>query len=237
MEDGCPDGCVRKDQNTNKEQSSSKIDFEPSNLGTKEYWDHAYERELEWFRASGETSGVWFGEESMDRILKWIEKQNIPKDAALLDVGTGNGVLLVELAKAGFTNLSGIDSSKTAVELAKAVVEKEGLLSLKIQVADFLHLFPCLSHYEICIDKGTFDVISLGFDHPGEKLRSYRQSLLNVLKNGGLYVITSCNWTKQELVNHFNEGFELLEELPTSRFHFGGTTGNTVTVLVFKRKE
>ncbi|XP_051883467.1 EEF1A lysine methyltransferase 2 [Pristis pectinata] len=230
-------GGVKLEKEPNKNQSPSNIDFQPSKLGTKEYWDHAYERELECFRESGDTSEVWFGKESMDRIRNWLEKQNIPKDVALLDIGTGNGELLVELAKAGFTNLSGIDNSSTAVELAKAVAEKEELLSLKLQVADFLHPFPCLSHYEICIDKGTFDAISLSFDHPGEKLRRYHQSLLNVLKNGGLFLITSCNWTKQELVNHFNEGLELLEELPTPKFHFGGKTGSSVTVLVFKRKE
>ncbi|XP_072095541.1 EEF1A lysine methyltransferase 2 [Mobula birostris] len=236
MEDGCSHGAVRLEEERDENQSSSNIDFQPSKLGTKEYWDHAYERELEVFRESGDTSEVWFGEESMDRILNWLEKHDIPKDSAMLDIGTGNGVLLVQLAKAGFTNLSGIDNSSTAVELAKAVAEKEGIFSLKLQVADFLNPMPYLSHYEICIDKGTFDAISLSFDNPAEKLRHYHQSLLNVLKNGGLFLITSCNWTKQELVNHFNEGLELLEELLTPKFHFGGKTGSSVTVLVFKRK-
>ncbi|XP_072883717.1 EEF1A lysine methyltransferase 2 isoform X1 [Hemitrygon akajei] len=237
MEDGCSHGVVRLEGDRNESQSSSNVDFQPSKLGTKEYWDHAYERELKGFNESGETSEIWFGEESMDRILNWLEKHNIPKDAAMLDIGTGNGVLLVELAKARFTNLSGIDNSSTAVELAKAVAEKEGILSVNFQVADFLNPAPYLSHYEICIDKGTFDAISLSFDNPGEKLRRYHQSLLNVLKNGGLFLITSCNWTKEELVNHFNEGLELLEELPTPKFHFGGKTGSSITVLVFKRKE
>ncbi|XP_069755830.1 EEF1A lysine methyltransferase 2 isoform X2 [Narcine bancroftii] len=199
-------------------------------------WDHAYERELKCFRESSETSEVWFGKESMDRIRRWLEEQNIPKHAALLDIGTGNGVLLIELAKVGFTNLSGIDYSASAVELAKAVTKKEEL-SLKLQVADFLHPFPCLSHYEICIDKGTFDAISLSYEHPEEKLRRYHQSLLKVLRNGGLFLITSCNWTKEELVNHFSEGLELQEELSTPKFQFGGKTGSTVTVLVFKRKD
>lgn len=38
-----------------------------------------------------------FGEESMDRVLRWMEEEEIPEDAAILDIGTGNGVLLVEL--------------------------------------------------------------------------------------------------------------------------------------------
>ncbi|XP_067909452.1 EEF1A lysine methyltransferase 2 isoform X2 [Heterodontus francisci] len=200
-------------------------------------WDHAYERELQSFYDSGDIGEIWFGEESMDRIITWLETQKIPKDAALLDIGTGNGVFLVELAKAGFTNLTGIDNSSTAVELAKAIAEKEEVLSLKLQVADFLHIFPNLSPYEICIDKGTFDAISLSPDHPAEKQSLYRQALHSVLKGGGMFLITSCNWTKEELVNHFSEGFEMLQELPTPKFQFGGKIGNSVTALVFKQKE
>lgn len=38
-----------------------------------------------------------FGEESMIRIIRWLEKEKVPLDSSLLDIGTGNGVLLVEL--------------------------------------------------------------------------------------------------------------------------------------------
>lgn len=38
-----------------------------------------------------------FGEESMSRVLRWMDKANIPKDASILDIGTGNGAFLVEL--------------------------------------------------------------------------------------------------------------------------------------------
>ena len=33
----------------------------------------------------------------MRRILKWMDKAQIPENAAILDIGTGNGALLVEL--------------------------------------------------------------------------------------------------------------------------------------------
>lgn len=35
----------------------------------------------------------------------------------------------------------------------------------------------------------------------------------------------------------FLAGFELVQELPTPRFQFGGVTGNSVTALVFKRND
>lgn len=40
---------------------------------------------------------VRFGEESMSRVLRWMEKAKIPEDATILDIGTGNGAFLVEL--------------------------------------------------------------------------------------------------------------------------------------------
>lgn len=33
----------------------------------------------------------------------------------------------------------------------------------------------------------------------------------------------------------FFSGFELIRELPTPHFQFGGVTGNSVTALVFQR--
>ena len=38
-----------------------------------------------------------FGEQSMGRVIRWMEKAEVPKNASILDIGTGNGVLLVEL--------------------------------------------------------------------------------------------------------------------------------------------
>ncbi|XP_044881867.1 EEF1A lysine methyltransferase 2 isoform X4 [Mauremys mutica] len=176
-------------------------EFGPSALGTKEHWDAAYESELQIFQESGDAGEIWFGEESMIRLIRWMEKQKIPLDSSVLDIGTGNGVLLVELVK------------------------------------DFLTPSAELSGFQICIDKGTFDAISLNPDNAAEKRKQYVKSLCTVLKMEGFFLITSCNWTKEELLNEFKEGFEILEELPTPKFCFGGRIGNSVTALVFQRKK
>uniref|UniRef100_F7CDL7 EEF1A lysine methyltransferase 2 n=1 Tax=Equus caballus TaxID=9796 RepID=F7CDL7_HORSE len=72
-------------------------DFVPSALGTREHWDAVYERELQTFQECGDTGEIWFGEESMNRLIRWMQKHKIPLDASVLDIGTGNGVFLVEL--------------------------------------------------------------------------------------------------------------------------------------------
>lgn len=33
----------------------------------------------------------------MNRVLRWMDKAEVPKNAAILDIGTGNGVFLVEM--------------------------------------------------------------------------------------------------------------------------------------------
>ncbi|RLW02118.1 hypothetical protein DV515_00007461 [Chloebia gouldiae] len=270
--------------------------FSPSVLGTREHWDAAYERELQTFQDIGDTGEIWFGEESMVRIIRWLEKHKVPLDSSVLDIGTGNGVLLVELvedfkavmeigcyttaqenlchqklkllislreislimvivessdssimvevrnrkilfAKSGYMNLTGIDYSPSAIQLSEKVREKEGMSNIKLKVEDFLAPSAELSGFDICIDKGTFDAVSLDPSDAAGKRKLYVGSLGRVLKPEGFFLITSCNWTKEELLNEFREGFEILEELPTPKFCFGGRIGNSVTALVFQRKK
>ncbi|XP_011898641.1 PREDICTED: methyltransferase-like protein 10 isoform X1 [Cercocebus atys] len=210
--------------------------FVPSALGTREHWDAVYERELQTFREFGDTGEIWFGEESMNRLIRWMQKHKIPLDASVLDIGTGNGVFLVELAKFGFSDITGIDYSPSAIQLSGSVIEKEGLSNIKLKVEDFLNLSTQLSGFHICIDKGTFDAISLNPDNAIEKRKQYVKSLSRVLKVKGFFLITSCNWTKEELLNEFSEetgfrhvaqaGLEYLasSDLPTSASQSAGIT-------------
>ena len=92
-----------------------------------------------------------------------------------------------------------------------------------------------LSGFHICIDKGTFDAISLNPDNAIEKRKQYVESLSRVLKVKGFFLITSCNWTKEELLDDFVEGSELFKELPTPTFSFGSQSGNCVATLVFQK--
>ncbi|KAM9366054.1 EEF1A lysine methyltransferase 2 isoform 3-T3 [Pholidichthys leucotaenia] len=206
-------GC---DNNSDSEEDGcSDSDFGTSELGTKAYsrgranntsqhhssrrWEETYQKELETFKDVGDVGEIWFGEESMSRVLRWMDKAKIPENAAILDIGTGNGAFLVELEM------------------------------------DFLHCQSELKGFDVCIDKGTFDAISLNPNNTTEGKKHYTQALKDVLKENGLFAITSCNWTKEQLLERFSDGFEFVEELPTPRFQFGGKTGNSVTALIFRR--
>ncbi|XP_053292127.1 EEF1A lysine methyltransferase 2 [Pleuronectes platessa] len=230
MEDtrGCGDA-------TDPGNKCSDNDFGPSKLGTKEHWDDAYEKELETFKDIGDIGDIWFGEESMSRVLRWMERAEIPENAAILDIGTGNGAFLVELAKHGYRNLSGIDYSPASVELARNVLQAEDLTDVTLKEMDFLNHQGQLKDFDVCIDKGTFDAISLNPHNTDEGKELYVQALKDALKDKGFFTITSCNWTKEQLRHRFTEGFEFVQELPTPSFQFGGERGNTVSALIFKR--
>ena len=117
----------------------------------------------------------------------------------------GTGVFLVELAKFDFSDVNGIDYSP-AIQLSGSITEKEGLSNITLKAEDFLNPSTKLSGFHICIDKGTFDAISLNPDNAIEKRKQYVESLSRVLKVKGFFLITSCNWTKEELLDEFSEG-------------------------------
>lgn len=73
---------------------------------------------------------------------------------------------------------------------------------------DFLNCQGQLNGFDVCIDKGTFDAISLNPDDTKDGKKLYVQTLKDALKDKGLFVVTSCNWTKEQLLNRFSEGEE-----------------------------
>jgi len=219
------------------------IDLNPSNLGTREHWEETYSTELQNYEESNgvDVGEIWFGFESERRITNWITRKGLAKNTAIVDIGCGNGSMLLNLHKLGFTNLFGIDFCQPAVDLASKVAEDKGATSVHYIVADITATeethkeCPDLFHrtFDICIDKGTYDAICLSPENSKEKRLSYVQNLRKILVRNGFFIITSCNWTKDELVAQF-KGLDLMDELPTPTMQFGGRAGRTVTALVFK---
>lgn len=71
-------------------------EFEGSVLGTQEYWDAVYEREVKNFDEFGDVGEIWFGKHVENGMLSWIVA-NERKGASIIELGCGNGHLLVQL--------------------------------------------------------------------------------------------------------------------------------------------
>ncbi|XP_031571768.1 EEF1A lysine methyltransferase 2-like [Actinia tenebrosa] len=211
----------------------------PSRLGTKEYWDEAYQKEQENFEDIGDVGEIWFGEGSMNRMIKWIKKSSrITKDSSMLDIGCGNGMLAIRLAEEGYTNVTGTDYSSGAVQLSQSIAKQEGV-DIKFMECDILNLSnsSLSGHtFDVCLDKGTYDAISLNPQDSTRCRALYIKAVACLLPENGFFIITSCNWTKSELVEQFKEDFTLLDEIPSPSFSFGGQAGNTVTSLIFVKR-
>ena len=213
----------------------------PSKLGTKTYWEDAYDLELSNFVCDGDEGDVWFGEGITRKMVNWIDK-NVSRDEPILDLGTGNGITLIHLHKKGFKSLKGVDYSEKAVQLARLVSEKHQAEEIAFEQLDILsNEVPENQEYSVILDKGTYDAICLNPQQPLIECKTkYQSFIIKNLRSGGYFLITSCNWTREELMNQFVSDedakfLEFVDEIPTVSMTFGGKTGNNVTSLIFRR--
>lgn len=105
--------------------------------------------------------------------------------------------------------------------------------------------------WDVVLDKGTFDAISLsaGVDaRTGRRVaESYRDRVLPLVRPGGLFLVTSCNWTEDELARWFvpprdaaaaaaaDARFEQVGRVDYPSFSFGGVKGSTISTLCFRK--
>jgi EEF1A lysine methyltransferase 2 len=105
------------------------------------------------------------------------------------------------------------------------------------------------SGWDVLLDKGTFDAITLSAegDEEGQRLwKVYRDRVLACLNMGGVLLITSCNWTEAELrgmmegsdAESQDQGPARLRQVGKVQyksFSFGGAAGQTICTLCFRK--
>ncbi|OQO00808.1 hypothetical protein B0A48_13495 [Cryoendolithus antarcticus] len=229
--------------------------LDPSELGTKDYWDKAYTRELSNHATAPDDEGtIWFDESNAEdavcQLLDRLEEEGHfdRTTARVLDLGTGNGHMLFTLREEEWEGeLVGVDYSATSVELARRIGEARELeegQEVTFEEWDMLNQPPgdwFGEGFEVVLDKGTFDAISLMPREDGEAPVSdvYRRTAEGLAKTNGLFVVTSCNWTKEELCGWLapiEGGLEFLQEAKYPSFKFGGSTGQSVVTVAFQKK-
>ena len=213
---------------------------------------------------------VWFSENNAEEaVMKQLSKLHysvlLRRDnpnlgstpSRFLDLGTGNGHMLFELREPDDTGLSwngelvGVDYSEASVQLARRIAEQKhndhhlDTKQIRFERWNLLQEHPgdwLADGFDVVLDKGTFDAISLMdydkfMDHPCEV---YRKKVTPLIKPGGFLFVTSCNWTKQELLQWLvldDGGLMYYDEAKYPTFSFGGKTGQTTVTIIFRRKE
>lgn len=253
----------RRKKNTALPENITIQELPPSALGTHVYWTQNYIKDIENYQSRGSVGEIWFEEGSQTRIINWMEKhldkvmgfatkekkdeaegtdaESPRKNLHIADVGCGNGMFLIELGRLGYKRLHGIDYSPEAIFLASSIARDQDLLYITYRVlnlTDNEHIESVISEkYDIVHDKGTYDAISLNPDNPRLKRLAYCKSIEHLVAPKGLFIITSCNWSEDEIRVTFKDAFDFLATIPTPTFNFGGKVGNLVTSAVFRKKE
>jgi len=219
----------------NQDQSTEELN--PSALGSKKYWDKSYNVELENFNAHGDVGEIWFGEDIMLKMISCVNKYAEGKESRIVDLGCGNGMTLLELARLDYTNLVGMDYSQNAISLCENLFSKQDCKPVEFKVADLLSEEFVEQSFDICLDKGTYDAVSLIPDaNQFESRQKYLKNVHRLLTPDGIFILASCNWTTSELTTQTQALFSLNEVVKTPQFSFGGKTGNVVSLIVLKRK-
>ena len=93
--------------------------------------------------------------------------------------------------------------------------------------------------WDVVLDKGTFDAITLSEeqDESGRRIcEGYKERVMPLIREGGIFLVTSCNWTEEELGAWFKgEGLEFVESIAYKSFSFAGRKGQTISSVCFRK--
>ncbi|CDK28070.1 unnamed protein product [Kuraishia capsulata CBS 1993] len=218
-------------------------------------WDDFYAKEKSNFESNPEDTGeCWFDDSDAEaKMIQFLsdkigELEAISDSSRICDLGTGNGHLLFELRNEGFEGpLVGVDYSERSVEFATKVATAEDFENVTFSQCDILspdHPFfeeirASSGEFDILLDKGTLDAIALSEDlYENNTKRGhlvYPKCVAPLLKKGGIALITSCNFTTEELISIMTTDglYEVWDKVNYPTFQFGGIQGSTVCTIAF----
>ena len=151
--------------------------------------------------------------------------------------------MLFALLEEGFRGkILGVDYSAQSIELARRIaMERQFQDEVAFKIWDVLNDRDKdgdgqdIGQWNVVLDKGTFDAVSLsGIPNIEEQ---YVQNVKRLVAQGGILLVTSCNWTEAELKKWFlnNDDLEYHGRVAYPSFKFGGATGQSISSICFRR--
>ncbi|PWJ42774.1 class I SAM-dependent methyltransferase [Sediminitomix flava] len=179
-------------------------------IDKKQYWDNVYQEkqthEVSWYQKTPSTS------------LDIINKLDLPKTAKIIDIGGGESYLVDHLLEQGFTDITVLDISETAILRTQKRLGAKAQ-NVKWIIADIAEFEPT-EKYDLWHDRATFHFL-LEEDEINHYLNSIRKGLT---EDGNLVIGTfteegprMCSgvivkqYTEESLTNLVHDSFQKLE--------------------------
>jgi 2-polyprenyl-3-methyl-5-hydroxy-6-metoxy-1,4-benzoquinol methylase len=151
--------------------SNKKLIFKNHKMDKQAHWEQIYQtkslQEVSWYQPKPETS------------LSLIHQWNTAKDAAIIDVGGGDSLLADYLIEDGFTNITVMDISESALMRAKGRLGNKAKL-IKWVVADAANFSPT-EQYDVWHDRAAFHFLTQEAD-----IRNYIQTVQTAIRPNGV---------------------------------------------------
>lgn len=226
-------------------------------------WNNFYKKEQDNFNENEEDTGeCWFDDSDAESkmiqfIIDKLNEEEFPEQISsqsvvrFLDLGTGNGHLLFQLLEDineeyegdKTFEYTGIDYSPDSVKFASGVAKRKySELKVNFEQVDLLQESCSFlqNKFDILLDKGTLDAIALNqeplVDFNGKiGMDVYASQVEKMMVQGSILLITSCNFTKDELIKIITKdtNLEVWDEINYPSFQFGGVKGSTVVSIAF----
>jgi 2-polyprenyl-3-methyl-5-hydroxy-6-metoxy-1,4-benzoquinol methylase len=180
-------------------------------MNTKTHWEHIYE-------TKAPTHVSWF-QEHAQYSMQYIHNTGIEKTSEIIDVGGGASTLVDDLIQDGYQNLTVLDLSGTALQVARQRLGSRAVvvnwLEADITQADLPH-----DAYDVWHDRAVFHFLTQANDR-----RHYIDIVRHSVRKGGHVIVATfapdgperCSglqvmrYSPESLHGEFGDGFEIVD--------------------------
>ena len=203
-------------------------------MQNKEYWENVY-------TTKATDSVSWF-QEHAEISLSLIQNANIEKNASIIDIGGGASTLVDDLVLNGYSKISVLDLSNTALETSQS---RLGLAAEPINwlVADITKIHFPEHEFDLWHDRAVFHFLT----EPEDRL-AYIKNILHSVKPKGQVIIstfaedgpTKCSglsvigYSAESLQAEFGNSFLLKKNLNETHSTPSGATQKFIFCLFEK---
>ena len=146
-------------------------------MTSRDHWESIYERkapeQVSWYRPH------------LERSLDFIHAASLASDASIIDVGEALPTLVDDLLARGYTNVTVLDISASAIDAAKARLGERASM-VRWLVADVMELDLGVSHYDFWHDRAVFHFLR----DPADR-RRYVAAVRQAVKPGGHVLVAT----------------------------------------------